>query len=840
MVGHKSRKIMHNLKYSIAILAFAESLNAATSERDQTVVSKGEPIQYQTARKHVSSEVGKEIKKFGGATDDMHRELGAFLDEMHVSTAALGEENKVAAERYKEKKSEVEKRRQTHLGESLANEVKYSEGMRRESLKAEENDAYQEIIALHKKEKAVAQQQTAQRLAEEKAFIEKLKKNQEDMAREISEKKKTQVENDAFFERSTKLFEQGRDAIIARENARQKIEVRFIGGITYTIREDVLKLIPYFKDLKKTPNSSGPATIDMPNKDRINPTYFKRICDFIEAALTMDKDGKILVDLTRNSKYQYMLFRKETNFVRFIYKNRQTIYNLIKLGLIVDSNLIYFNTRGLYNIIIDFNYSALLSSADELIKLVLYQINIGLLIHDLNSPSPQNSDKYILMGDIIPIWKDIVHMNQDEVNLLSRVFSEVTVDVNISQYKQIIHLLKEINSIHYQNLINIVSRIYQYTRENKFYLVATRMNPDIYLLVSNFLRVNPDFFRFVSLNKFFTGINKDMNEAQFRAHIQRLHNDYINNRAAAGEQELPGQALQIHDFSNTLVDSNGKTLSLNNAVLEAIAKDNPNPYLYDRVVGILKTSLDQLKEDPLKSKAINDDVFSRLLSCNNESADQGAMCQVVTYLLKKDPSGEKLKTWLYVFMEECRNAYARTNPESCVKGVRERVITSLRSALPDDPDLSKLFAQAEKISIFKVKRARLNDLNYWARLLLEKGVKSTTPEKEVQEILTKIMEDNYNDIKTPENADEIISGINNIVDDAVFLTQDDQPGIWGEQFVPRLKRLESGDSPIDFGDHSSSDEDLPDAHSSVPAAAAAAPAPAAEPTETALADAATS
>ncbi|CAO4840675.1 MAG: hypothetical protein CNLJKLNK_00250 [Holosporales bacterium] len=186
-------------------------------------------------------------------------------------------------------------------------------------------------------------------------------------------------------------------------------------------------------------------------------------------------------------------------------------------------------------------------------------------------------------------------------------------------------------------------------------------------------------------------------------------------------------AFEIHNFANQeVVGKTGEKQSFNGAVLNHLQRSIQGPVL-DVVLALLRNELETLKNDSLKSDAINEDVYNWVIQINEDQQDKNAIALVVTYLEQKDNTHGKLATWLYAFMDESKKAYDGKNTQSCIKGVKERVITSLRSAIPEgDAALENFFYQAEAPFMIAAQSKKLTDYAFWAEKLQQKGVTSAT------------------------------------------------------------------------------------------------------------------
>ena len=107
-------------------------------------------------------------------------------------------------------------------------------------------------------------------------------------------------------------------------------------------------------------------------------------------------------------------------------------------------------------------------------------------------------------------------------------------------------------------------------------------------------------------------------------------------------------------------------------------------------------------------------------------ADQRLMAIIYTFLKAFYP--DKVDLWKAQFIRESEEAYGgRHDSTSCVKGIRERIITGLRGI---DPELDRTFAQVEGRHLMRARATGANpreNPQALARQLLELGIRPTTP-----------------------------------------------------------------------------------------------------------------
>ncbi|CAO5679406.1 MAG: hypothetical protein NEHIOOID_01047 [Holosporales bacterium] len=299
------------------------------------------------------------------------------------------------------------------------------------------------------------------------------------------------------------------------------------------------------------------------------------------------------------------------------------------------------------------------------------------------------------------------------------------------------------------SMVNQVSQEMNATDKGYVIQAIGMLSADNYSPLQAFIRQYPSYFRYVPARAFAQKIIPNMTESQLQNALQQLHTAYRNNASFATPQAL---AFEIHNYaSQDVFGETGQKQQFNKAVLEHIERSIQGPVLsYDTVLDLLRAELNTLIQDEKKSDAINQKVFNWVIERNETPQDKNAIALVVTYLEQKDNMHQKLSTWLYTFMEESKKAYDGMNAQSCTKGVKERVITSLRSAVPQgDVALENLFMQAESSLMIATKSKRLTDYAFWARRLQAEGVTSTTPQDVAKNKFSHILQDYFEGVTDP-------------------------------------------------------------------------------------------
>ncbi|CAO5678750.1 MAG: hypothetical protein NEHIOOID_00975 [Holosporales bacterium] len=298
----------------------------------------------------------------------------------------------------------------------------------------------------------------------------------------------------------------------------------------------------------------------------------------------------------------------------------------------------------------------------------------------------------------------------------------------------VIDIVEKVSPDNYTAFINAVNQLPQemfLIDKLAIFKAFGKFSRDHYTILQNFIEVNPRYFQYVPALIFCDKIKPNMTQQRLEGILLHLQRQYHSRALPDTPLAL---AFRVHTYARqTVVDEAGQKQKFNIAVLEHIRRSIEGSVLdYKTVLDLLRAELKTLKDDPLTSGAINDEVYNWVIESNKEQQDKNAIDLVVTYLEQKDKTHKKLSTWLYAFMEESQKAYKAYvggSSRSCIKGVKERVITSLRSAVPQgDNALGNLFKQAESTFMFAAKSMGLTDYAFLAQKLLEKGVTSITPQ----------------------------------------------------------------------------------------------------------------
>ncbi|MCX7338213.1 MAG: hypothetical protein NTX76_02870 [Alphaproteobacteria bacterium] len=167
-----------------------------------------------------------------------------------------------------------------------------------------------------------------------------------------------------------------------------------------------------------------------------------------------------------------------------------------------------------------------------------------------------------------------------------------------------------------------------------------------------------------------------------------------NQRHGQGAAAQPqGLAFEIHNYSDTAVTSSAsgsaspRTQKLIDAVWSNLERRIQKPMPYAAAQDFISKTIDQFipKEQWALAKQA---AFYRLADDRNYE-QQLSLAATFIQTLHPEVAGQ----WIQGFVLESITAYQNSsNPESCSKGIRERIATGLRGI---DSELDALFAQPE-------------------------------------------------------------------------------------------------------------------------------------------------
>jgi hypothetical protein len=288
-----------------------------------------------------------------------------------------------------------------------------------------------------------------------------------------------------------------------------------------------------------------------------------------------------------------------------------------------------------------------------------------------------------------------------------------------------------------------------------------------------------NFFRIVPVEAFYSSLvnaNRLDTAEQFQAIVNRLRNEYTAQGARGAPQ---GVAFQIHNYRNTQITSaSGHKQGLENAVVEEINRlvQSLPAMDYDMAKGLVLSLT--LEADRKK--------LSWALRCVEGSEDyKRAFTSVVSYL--SSLGGNALNSWTEGWVKESTKAYDQGSGNSCVAGVRERVVTALRDVPEISDSLKELFVQGDHTVTIPLKIANIGRIK-WAETLKELGANSTMTDQEAFPLFQQALREYFE--LDPSTDPRIKSNIEMLESD--FLDNEDGEGSWTSDFKQKLQVLERG------------------------------------------------
>jgi hypothetical protein len=300
------------------------------------------------------------------------------------------------------------------------------------------------------------------------------------------------------------------------------------------------------------------------------------------------------------------------------------------------------------------------------------------------------------------------------------------------------------------------------TADESLYILEffSQISPHYFSCMNGFLREHPRYFNYVRPYRIIQRLGADA------LGKGRVDTDDLILTLRLMIQNYNGtaqrMAYEIHDYSSRTIAGHGSPKKFNDAVMdriESFLRNKPVLSFEDACLKVeQKLALIRLKSVSASDKAI----FFRWIIQNIDSSDsdKNVFRNVVSFLTTKTDT--LLQTWFEVFMDESYNAYQENSLlSSCIKGVRERVVTSLRNV--SLPEFQDLFQAAEGPSLLKAKMAGLNNYSVWAKRMHDLGIRSTATVAQAKLSYERSIMDYFKDDRSPVTEKEISEAISNMM-----------------------------------------------------------------------------
>ncbi|MBP9752276.1 MAG: hypothetical protein KBD31_00475 [Proteobacteria bacterium] len=410
--------------------------------------------------------------------------------------------------------------------------------------------------------------------------------------------------------------------------------------------------------------------------------------------------------------------------------------------------------------------------------------------------------------DKMPLINALKEIDSDYYNEFLRAIDLLSLGLNRKNRMKMVHLLKKENPLNFINLAETANRIYGISTigdkgERKVFILEglCHVPSQFYPNLVRFFAQHRDFFSYIPACRFADAMNQNQNiqtEEQLNnalLHLCALYNYEDFEQRLRGQQRQMGLAFMVHILADTpVINHKGEVKKFIKSVIDIVNNRISNDLLaYDVIIQLLNVEIEDLLKDPQKNVSITRDVFEWILRTNNVLSERENMQSVVTYLQKISPDHQKIRLWLYTFMEESAKAYdSEKNPTSCIKGVNERVITSLRSVIEEinDPELYSIIKQAENDLFISVKINQLKNYEFWAKILFEKGVRSTSFIADAQQSFKDALDSYFEGFEKNESFNAEIEAIFDSFEDS---QPDLNDGLWF-QLKSEIEKLEHSTS----------------------------------------------
>ncbi|CAO5674923.1 MAG: hypothetical protein NEHIOOID_00453 [Holosporales bacterium] len=337
----------------------------------------------------------------------------------------------------------------------------------------------------------------------------------------------------------------------------------------------------------------------------------------------------------------------------------------------------------------------------------------------------------------------------------------------------VIRTVARIPQDQYKDFIDsIICLSFQLNEEDLRYLfrVFCDVQPCNIPFLIQFIKHDRVFFDHVSCKDLSASISMVHSLDDIKDILKGLYAQY--QRVKSSKKIHPdGLAFEIHNYADMVLGEEND-LPLFKLVLFALNTKIDKRYSIEESKKILEHNYILIQKS-LKEKMEKRKNLKWVLSCQNTRSDETILATVVSYLIQKDPTYNVLRNWISVLVEESKESYSGGNKESCIKGVKERVVTSLKSALLDDPVFCDYFSKAEHYFMQTTKVKKLSDYAYWATRLMEHGVNENTPMEEAKDRFSALL----SDFLDPQKDQDVIASTLDNFNDTDETTHD---GLWSK------------------------------------------------------------
>lgn len=302
--------------------------------------------------------------------------------------------------------------------------------------------------------------------------------------------------------------------------------------------------------------------------------------------------------------------------------------------------------------------------------------------------------------------------------------------------------------------------------------------PTLWLNFRDYLLQYPDYFNVVYAGE---DLMQELKRANFHSaeqlvnRLSDLYRQYYNPERNYRSNNMRSIAHEVHRFAQRIVPdvSVGRDVTttevampskrtFNNEVLDIIEKKiiahDKVKLSYAEAISKISRGYTELKGELRKPDGslpnyLSDELLELIESENKTDADQNILATVVTYV-----PDDHLKTWLQNYFSESKQAYdSNKGGKSCLKGVKERAITTLRYITQHMPDqeLKALFHWAEKVEASERKIEMVSSqgkewTDFIVGKLQEKSINDKSTVESAFDVFKEVIVDFFADVRVPE------------------------------------------------------------------------------------------
>jgi len=241
--------------------------------------------------------------------------------------------------------------------------------------------------------------------------------------------------------------------------------------------------------------------------------------------------------------------------------------------------------------------------------------------------------------------------------------------------------------------------------------VLGKTSPACFPFLRNFIQNNEFYFTYVPPCSLSLKIQNPMPEGDLKTILDDLYQQYRHSDHAVC---MPaGLAFDIHHFAGNFNKKAIMLIQKHMACKKGVSYVDAVCILNDVFLKLVQQTMD-------RKSHLEKDFFDTVVDNLSSPFDQETLALIVSYL-KTRPEND-LMLWLDAFLEESKNAYDGSDRgTSCLVGIRERAVTSLRNIQHHFAELNELIQEAEYQKIQSIKLRSIGTISFIAQTLKRSG-----------------------------------------------------------------------------------------------------------------------